>query len=78
MIKILNLFLFFKGVKPSYVDKLLKKFQEKTFLYSRSAVDIVSEIPATWNEPYRIELWIDAPMHLLFLGIVKKEFINTK
>lgn len=30
------------------------------------------QLPAVWYEPYDMKKWIDAPMHLLFLGVVKK------
>ena len=29
-------------------------------------------LPPVWYKPYSMEKWIDAPMHLLFLGVVKK------
>ena len=30
------------------------------------------ELPVIWDLPYSLSKWIDAPMHLLFLGVVKK------
>ena len=33
---------------------------------------IPMQLPAVWYKPYEMEKWIDAPMHLLFLGVVKK------
>ena len=36
-------------------------------------VDLVpAQLPPVWFEPYTLNKWIDAPMHLLFLGVVKK------
>ena len=32
----------------------------------------LTKLPAVWFPPYEINKWIDAPMHLLFLGVVKK------
>ena len=33
---------------------------------------VPTTLPPVWFEPYTLKKWIDAPMHLIFLGVVKK------
>ena len=57
----LVLYLSHKGIKMSLITKIISDVES----------DLL-KLPAVWDKPYSLSKWIDAPMHLLFLGVVKK------
>ena len=62
---IVNTYLVKSSVTPSFKCLSINSMNE--------CLDICPlQLPAVWYKPYEMNKWIDAPMHLLFLGVVKK------
>ena len=54
-----------------YVDNSFRMLLQHNF--TERCINICPmQLPAVWYKPYEMKKWIDAPMHLLFLGVVKK------
>lgn len=66
------------GIKQLLIDKLLDRYKP---LIENTLDDPQEDrlyLPPIWEDPYKIYHWIDAPMHLLFLGVVKKNQLRNR
>lgn len=58
------------GSQTEHANRM--KFLLQNNITDESLDMTLMKLPAVWLQPYEMNKWIDAPMHLLFLGVVKK------